>query len=508
MKILDDMKKVIINCREKSVPFVGICTVDPTDTVINIHNWLNPKAPTLTWDMAAGFAGANKATKELIEARKLAGFETKIYDPTAAFAEILKLPERSIVFFMNAQEYLGVPTVSQALWNCRDKFTATGNQVFLLGPSFAHAIPSQLQQDIIVVREPLPQAEDLRKAVVDMIKDIDPPLTITDAQMSHIINAGRGLGRFAFDQVLALALTETSINLDLFWQLKEEQIKQIPGLSFDKSTLCFDDLGGLDHIKDTWSKIFAGKNAPELIIFIDEIEKQLVTTDSSGVGKDQLGVLLKEMENNRWGGMILVGSSGSGKTAVATSIANTYGIKTIDLDLGGAKGGIVGQSEHQIRAAVDSIKAMGGGRVRFVATCNNYESLTPEFLRRFNDGIYFFDIADKAMKEKVWAKNLQRFNIAEQELPDDTDWAAANIRDCCRMADEYSCLLKEVASKVVPVGRSSSKQIEYSRGQAQGVFLDANLFGTYYRERHEDPEDEKDETAIRKGRKIQKSTVN
>jgi hypothetical protein len=499
MKSLTEMRNFVLNVREKAVPFLGICTVDPNETMRSISTWVESKSPILIWDSARGFTPYDKRTSEMLKSREIADFTLTQFDSTAAMVQLLKLPEMSIIFALNAQDWMMRPPTAQAICNLRDDFTQTGKNLIFLGPNFTGFIPPQLTQDIIVIREPLPTSEELRSSALTLLSNAEPPLPVPDEiTMGHILNAGRGLGRFAFEQVLALGMTEKGISLDALWEMKSEMIKQVRGLSFNKSTLTFDDLGGLDHIKDEFAKIFAGTNPPEILVFIDELEKHLTTSDSSGVGKDQLGVLLTAMEENNWTGMVFLGPQGGGKTAVATAVGNSYQIKTLNLDLGGAKGSLVGQSEGQIRAAIDTILAMGGSQVRFLATCNSFESLPPELLRRFSDGFYFFDLADAEMKKKIWAKNLERYKITDTKLPVDEHYAASNIRDVCRKAAEYKCSLEDAARSIVPVGRSSATNIEACRRSAEGVFLDANLFGVYDRTPTE---------AVKqnKGRRIQQS---
>ena len=64
-------------------------------------------------------------------------------------------------------------------------------------------------------------------------------------------------------------------------------------------------------------------------------------------------------------------NKGTAKSMVAKAAGNSAGVLTIKLDLGALKGGIVGESEANIRQALKVIQAVSGGKPFFVATSNS-----------------------------------------------------------------------------------------------------------------------------------------
>src|SRR5262249_33919947 len=63
--------------------------------------------------------------------------------------------------------------------------------------------------------------------------------------------------------------------------------------------------------------------------------------------------------------------------------------------------------------------------------------------------------------------------------PDDIEWSAADIENCCSNAAENKISLKQAATYIVPEGISSRDQIRQLRLQASGKYIDAAKPGPY-----------------------------
>jgi SpoVK/Ycf46/Vps4 family AAA+-type ATPase len=243
--------------------------------------------------------------------------------------------------------------------------------------------------------------------------------------------------------------------------------------------------------------LFAGELPPRAIVRIDEIEKMLAGAqgDTSGVSQDALGTILREMEDQNWAGLIAVGPPGSGKSAFSKTLGRTHGAPTFSLDLGAAKGSLVGQSEERIRSAMKVIKAVAGAGAFFVATCNKLDVLPPELRRRFRYGIWFFDLPKKAERESIWKINVTKFKLTPEQLinrpgagnADDKQWTGAEIRNVCELASRMRCTVREAASFIVPVAISDPESITRLRTLAAGKFLSATYPGAYVLQAKETP---------------------
>jgi SpoVK/Ycf46/Vps4 family AAA+-type ATPase len=181
-------------------------------------------------------------------------------------------------------------------------------------------------------------------------------------------------------------------------------------------------------------------------------------------------------------GLIFIGPPGAAKTALAKAAGTTLGVPTIALDLGGMKGSLVGESEQRLRAALKVITAVGNNRALFIATCNSIGNLPPELRRRFTRGTFFFDLPTSGERKAIWALYAKKFDLTAAQMadmPNDTDWTGAEIKQCASMAWDMGLTLREAAEYVVPVATSAKESIARLRSQATGRFISASQPGVY-----------------------------
>lgn len=498
------MKTMIENfkaARRAGTPLIAITCFDPEAVMQAIQ--ANTNAPLIQWDCQIGWRHRNAAGLEAI----IKALDGKSEDETISYTEHLAIaknlpfnPEAEtsinpILFVLNAHRYFEQPEFVQALWNLRDEFKDRFMSVVLLGPEFN--LPSELQQDILVLDEALPTAEELAAIVKRVCKASGIP--IAEPEVEKAVDALRGLAAFPSEQAVAMSLTKVGLNLESLWERKRQMIKQTAGLSVWMEGLKFDDVGGLDQIKSRFRRIIKGKACPRVIVWIDEIEKCMAGSAGSANGynsteQDQLGVLLSEMQDRKYTGAMLVGVPGGGKSMFAKVLANEIGVLLIKLDLGGAKGGgLVGQAENSIRQAMKIVHAVGGDEgAFFIATSNDINAVKPELKRRFKKGIWFFDLPAADERKTVWDIYLNKF----EDVPsykrtkaggvtgvDDSNWTPAEIETCVTTAWEEGVTLQVAAADIVPVAVSGKEQLETLRREAHDRYNSVSYTGVYNRNR-------------------------
>jgi hypothetical protein len=478
MKIIDQVRAA----RRVSVPLVVIATPDPAATMDTLMK--ETDLPALCWDIVRGVRPVNAAGRATVESAfgEDAGTLT---DAAAMLDRVSRLPKETMLFVLQAHRCLEGPAaeaVVQAIWNLRDELKRDGRTVIMLGPAFR--LPPELQQDVLVLDEALPDGDQLRAIVTAQFEAAQLPAP-DESVLARAVDALRGLAAFPAEQVTAMSLRKSGLDLDALWERKRRMIEQTPGLSVNRSGETYDDLGGLEAAKAFGRRILSGNAAPKAVVFIDEVEKALAGAagDSSGVSQDLLGTLLTYMQDHAATGIIAVGPPGSGKSAWAKATGSTGKIPTIAFDLGGMKGSLVGQSEANIRAALKVVSAVADDNALWIATCNSIGALPPELRRRFTYGLWYFDLPSADERNVIWRIYLDRYRLPAQGLPEDEGWTGAEIRVCCDLAWRLGCTLVEASSYVVPVARSAAQQIEALRTQASGRFLSASRPGIYRYER-------------------------
>jgi len=219
---------------------------------------------------------------------------------------------------------------------------------------------------------------------------------------------------------------------------------------------------------------------------------------------------------------MLLGVPGTGKSAFSKALGAETGRPTLILDIGSLMGSLVGQTETNIRRAlqiadamspcvmmVDEVeKALSGvassgssdsgvsprlfgtflswlndhqSDVFTICTCNDISKLPPEFSRseRF-DGVWFLDLPGVRQKQAIWDINLPMFELdPNQPRPKDEQWTGAEIRACCRLAALLDVPLTAAAQNVVPVAVTAAESVGRLRNWASARCLDADKPGIY-----------------------------
>jgi len=485
------MMKLFEAARRVSVPLLAIRTADQCATQAEILA-ASGEYPVAQWDAARGITPAatpGSAACKLAEAAlKKAGIKPEeTIDFAGAMIAAQRLPELAILIAHSASRQLhsqepGATAANvQAVANLRDQFKLNFRMLVLLGPGFI--APQELDQDIVVLDHALPDPAALRTIIEELRAGIKSATgKLAAPVLEKAVDAVSGLSAFAAEQVTAMSFDETgSLDLDALWERKRVAIEQTKGLSVYRGGETFDDLRGLESVKARLRSHVSARTPVGVVVWIDEGADVFssVESDTSNVKTDQQRALLVEMEEHNWRGMIAVGVPGSGKSAIARAFGNEASVPTIQVDFGDMENKFVGESEANLRSALNVIKAVGRGHAFFVLTCNSLKGIRPQFQRRFRRGIFFFDMPTPAERDAIWALYTKRYDLPTQARPDDDGWTGAEIRECCESAWDTNSSLVEAARFIIPVSRSRATEIEAMRAEAHGRFLDASHPGAY-----------------------------
>jgi hypothetical protein len=478
--------------RNAGVPLLAIETADPTATIRSVRDVFDGDAPLVVWDVARGFVGVNDRGAEVIDEAR--GDLEDTSNPMDALQIATKFVPDTVLFFVNAhrwcgadsftQDIKGAAAITQAIWNLRDPYKNDGRILILLGPKFV--LPPELAEDVVVFEEPLPDAAQLA-AIVRRIHAA-AEIEVEDATVARAVDALRGVPPYGAEQITALCLKKTGLDIDALWERKRKLVDQTPGLAVSRDPVTFDDIGGCENIKQFCGRVLAGKNAPTAVVWIDEIEKALAgagrsAIDSSGVSKEMLGTILTYMQEQRTAGMIFVGPPGAAKSVLCKAIGNTAGVPTIQFNISDMKASLVGESQARLARGLAVVDAVSSGRPLFVATCNSLAELPPELKRRFRLGTFFFDLPDEDEQQKIWKIYAKKYAIGSKvlaaEQPECTGWTGAEIETCCDVSWRLNVSLGEAAKTIVPIAVQAATVIEDLRKQANGKFTSASYAGPY-----------------------------
>jgi ATP-dependent 26S proteasome regulatory subunit len=384
------------------------------------------RLPLRIWSSSSGLLSCDEDGGITVESAKLA-------DPMQVLEELRDQRTAGLVLFEDIHPYLE-PQHHQLIRWVREvcRLPASPRKLVVLSTPLP-GLPVDLRKEVPSVDLPLPGLDELRTICCGVASHFGVPQDDDEA----LLQAARGLtvmeARLAFGQAAVELRRLGHEAVTLVAREKERVIKQSEVLEFYEPDASMNDVGGLENLK-AW--LHRRENA-------------------FGAGARDYGLDPPK-------GVLLLGVQGCGKSLVAKAVAATWRFPLLRFDVGRVFGGLVGQSEGNMRTALQVAQALspcvlwideiekgvaGVGSsdvtdsgttarvvgtlltwmqekrapVFVVATANRVELLPPELLRKGRfDEIFFVDLPTRRVREEILAIHLRRkkrepdrFNLAE-----------------------------------------------------------------------------------------------
>jgi SpoVK/Ycf46/Vps4 family AAA+-type ATPase len=398
-----------------------------------------------TWD---AINGITKGEPSASDANKDQGTQ----EPEAAIHKIISIAENSGVtpkkegessssskifvmkdFFRFLEAEACTVTLERSIRNAAQLMAQTGISVIFLGAMAP--IPRTLDKIIPVITYPLPDEKLIKYEIFDKMltsvmnkeankKKIGPNIDkMTDEDREQVIKSMKGLTvdelRLAGSKSL---VKDRGFNINTLISEKEQIVRKNGLLEFiDTSKMKIEDIGGLDQLL-AWIK-----------------QRKHAYSDSAM----EYGLRPPK-------GFVLLGIQGCGKSHVAKTTAAIYGVPCLRMDMGRLFGGIVGESEANVRNAlrlaeavspcvlwIDEIeKGLSGTRssgvtdggttarvlsslltwtqektspVMIIATANDLDTVPPEVVRKGRfDEIFFVDLPNAMERKDIFEIHIRK----------------------------------------------------------------------------------------------------
>jgi hypothetical protein len=277
------------------------------------------KRPVWVWDMGCFFAQANEVPGKAPGAG--------IKDPIAALEAIEKSSREPAIFVLRdfhqcwdrqAQIVRKLRTLSHDL-----RVGSPGRVIVVTSP--LTTLPIELRNDFALLRMPRPDLDQMKGAVTEIAQVVGTPeagLTERVAQAALGLTANEADRAVRTAVVQARAMTPgvvASVNT-----AKGEVVRGTAGLVFCDTKYTTGDVGALGMLK-SWVRERSGAWKPEARKY--------------GLPQPK--------------GMLLLGVPGTGKSLVAQAIAGDWQFPLLRLDIGALFGSLVGESENNMRTALD-----------------------------------------------------------------------------------------------------------------------------------------------------------
>jgi len=432
-------------------------------------------------------------------------------DPVDALQTIKNRPPKRIFVFRDFHAFMKVPKIKRLIRDIAKAFRQTHKTLIILSP--VREIPKELEHDIALLEFSLPTKDEVFQTFGALYNSNKKGIgVIEDDEIERIVQAAMGLTTDEAEAAFSKALVERAIAKKagedtktiskLVLSEKAEAVKKTGILEYFEAVETAKDVGGLQNLK-TWltirSKAFS-KKAREFRLPMPR-------------------------------GALLAGLPGCGKSLCAKAASNILGVPLIRFDVGRVFGGLVGQSEANLRTAIQTVEAvgncvlwidemdkafsgMGGGStdggtsqrvfgnfitwmqektapVFIVATVNRIEGLPPELLRKGRfDEIFFVGLPSAKERGDILKIHVQRRGRDPKNFDLDacveasTDFSGAELEEAV-VSGLYRAFYQEreltaddiykAITQTNPLAKSKSTQLEQMAKWASSNAVNASV---------------------------------
>lgn len=368
----------------------------------------------------------------LEDGKKNATYQPDTELPPGMLNYLKALPEKSIIVLRLGHHFLDDPLVQSAILDVIPEYkNATQRMLVVQAP--ITKLPPELEKEIALVEMEYPTADDLMRVLDGIItgSGLKESLVPKDERKLELVEAAKGLTSVEAENALTLSLLRPRLSKDKNAEIWDPQIVMdekclalrktglVEYIPVDKSGLT--SVGGLEHLKE-WARKRKNAFSPQARAF--------GLPEPKGIG--------------------VVGPPGTGKSLVAKALSAEFHKPLLKLDVGKMLGSLVGQSEANIRQAIQIAEAVSpcilwidelekgfagasnaldsgvGARILgtfltwmqektspvFVyATANDVTALPPELLRKGRfDELFSVDLPTPRERKEILAIHLKKRN--------------------------------------------------------------------------------------------------
>lgn len=249
--------------------------------------------------------------------------------------------DKNIYILRDMDKFLSDPLILRGLKDIIYLCSTASSTIIVTG--FGINVPTEIEKDTVYIQLPYPSKEEVMHEMLPALKEqIDGHNKSNDEKnkveadfsIEDVATACVGLTE---DQILNVLQYTTSIdqkvNIDRILEEKKAIINKSDILEYWTSDTNLDDIGGFGEIKKWF-----------------DIKKTVIKNLENAA----------EFKAESPKGILILGCQGSGKTACARALAQSWNVGLIKLDIGKVFAGLVGQSESNMRKALTQIDAAGG----------------------------------------------------------------------------------------------------------------------------------------------------
>jgi AAA+ superfamily predicted ATPase len=487
------------NLLRAQVPIIWVVTPEENRFIelMQGDKYLSKSYTSWYWSASSGIVSTYQEYKTGVVCNGQFG-ETK---PIIAALEKItdhKVEGKNLVAFMRDMHIVTQDIVARRLRDLYANFSTSGKTLIITSPFLAHVggggLHPLLEKQVVVVDYTLPSAKQIELIAKERLEEAftnraNEKPNYAEDHWRQISKALQGLTIYEIENALATALCAgEGLDPEKLMIEKKQLIKKNQILEYVDTEASINDVGGLDLVKEY------------LIRYGDSF-----TEEAEKFGVEPLR------------GIIITGVAGTGKSLLAKSLSHLWKMPLIRLDVGRVMGRLVGDSEANMRSALNTVssaspcllwcdeieKALSGTAssgqsdggtlsrvfgtlltamqegmegVVFIATANNIAALPPELLRRFNE-IFFVDLPGSDERWDIFKihlakrkRDIKNFIGAKKELLEASEgFTGAEIEKAVQAAIALAFYKKQKDVKPANILQTLGETKPISKVQAEEI---------------------------------------
>lgn len=350
---------------------------------------------------------------------------TRLREPMAVLNEILQSDAEALYVLKDFHNHTEAPGVVRQLRDLSNSLRRSKKTIIFVSPSLN--LPPDLEKSINIIDLPLPSYDDLKALLHDTLSGESRSFRVhlNDAERDTMIKAALGLTFAEAENAFAKAIVNDGVldigDIDVIANEKKQVLRKTEVLEYCDVTTSIGGVGGMDLLKSWLRK--------RVRSFSEEAREY-------GLPQPK--------------GILLMGVQGCGKSLVAKTIAASWHLPLLRMDMSRIFQSYIGSSEQNMRKAISIAESIapvilwideiekafagsGGGDldggtsnrvlgtfltwlqektapVFIVATANNVQGLPPELLRKGRlDEIFFVDLPVHEERLAIFKIQLKKY---------------------------------------------------------------------------------------------------
>jgi SpoVK/Ycf46/Vps4 family AAA+-type ATPase len=445
-------------------PLIWVDTIDYERASAKMTDGVNKYLckPVYRWDVVSG----------IIDANTLEVKEESTGVPTQPIEFLKNATEPCVMQVFDFHKYIAEIEIWRFLLNELEKFKLDQKSFINISP--LGAIPTEISRYLTVVNFPLPTETELFEKTKSIVDSLDISEDYSEEELRDIARSAIGLTEYELENALSLGCAVSDrITKEYVSEQRFQMVKKLGTLEILESKEGFEAVIGLDRLKHFCKKMITSKKGRGVLLLGhpgagkshfakclgNEANRPTVILD---LGK-LMGSLVGQTEQKTDEALKTIDAMGECVVFIDELEKALSGTRSTGNDTSVRQGGKVLQwlSDKDSNSFI-------------VATANKIEDLPPEFLRAERwDAIFFIDFPNEDEAAEMLAYYCKMFGVevAPVAIP---EFTGAEIKSICRISSSMEISLEEAKQYINPVSVVNQQKVVQLREWAKNRCVNAS----------------------------------